>query len=194
MALLRCALRWARTSQFLANIWGFYENLMKAAGTAADGVVWPLGAAPWTADVPGMKLVHEYCQKPPIPRPPISRSITSAASARAWYYMKEAMEVGHKWRDHPPNIKQGCTRRLPVLGRSARRLPEGDVDGGGPSRLHPGPRSTRHASRPFTGRRRSCNPDRRWHHRHDANLRGHPAATIRLAGWRRRSSAARQIK
>lgn len=35
--------------QFMSNIWGIDESLMKAAGTAANGVVWPMGAAVWTS-------------------------------------------------------------------------------------------------------------------------------------------------
>lgn len=41
--------------QFLGNVWGMDENAMKAAGAAADGVVFPVRtAAVWGAEAPGM--------------------------------------------------------------------------------------------------------------------------------------------
>ncbi len=96
--------------QFLSNIWGFDESLMKAAGTAANGVVWPMGAAPWTSDAPGMKLVHDIAQAadPKTTYKPVHymRGVCS------WYYMKEAME----WADKNggisgPNIKKGMYQK-----------------------------------------------------------------------------------
>ncbi|WP_417797696.1 ABC transporter substrate-binding protein [Terasakiella pusilla] len=75
--------------QFLTNVWGMDENVMKAAGKSADGVVFPMGAAAFGADVPGMELV---------------KKINAAGSNEAhhavhymrgvcsFYYMKEAME------------------------------------------------------------------------------------------------------
>ncbi len=45
-------------TQFMANIWGFDENVMRAAGEAADGVVWVMGAAKWAEDVPGMETLR----------------------------------------------------------------------------------------------------------------------------------------
>lgn len=47
-------------AQFLGNVWGMDENAMKAAGTAANGVVFPVRtAAVWGQDVPGMAAVRE---------------------------------------------------------------------------------------------------------------------------------------
>ena len=46
--------------QFLGNVWGMDESAAKAAGEAADGVVFPLRTSViWGADVPGMKTVVE---------------------------------------------------------------------------------------------------------------------------------------
>lgn len=96
--------------QFLSNIWGFDENLMKAAGKSADGVVWPMGAQPWTADVPGMKLVHDIATAadPKTAYKPVHyiRGVCS------YYFMKEAME----WADKNggitgPNIKAGMYQK-----------------------------------------------------------------------------------
>src|SRR5881396_3314133 len=42
--------------QFLGNVWGMDENAAKAAGAAADGVVFPLRTAvAWGGNAPGMK-------------------------------------------------------------------------------------------------------------------------------------------
>lgn len=96
--------------QFIANIWGMDENAMKAAGKAANGVVWVLGAAPWTSDAPGMKLVHEIAKEadPGITYWPVHyiRGICS------FFFMKEAME----WADKNggitgENIKQGMYQK-----------------------------------------------------------------------------------
>jgi branched-chain amino acid transport system substrate-binding protein len=46
--------------QFLGNVWGMDENAMKAAGTAANGVVFPVRTAvTWDGDAPGMATVRE---------------------------------------------------------------------------------------------------------------------------------------
>ncbi len=46
--------------QFLGNVWGMDENAMKAAGAAANGVVFPVRtAAVWGQDAPGMNLARE---------------------------------------------------------------------------------------------------------------------------------------
>jgi branched-chain amino acid transport system substrate-binding protein len=58
--------------QFLGNVWGMDENAMKAAGAAANGVVFPVRTgAVWGQDAPGMATVRE-----------ISR--TSDAAGTAW--------------------------------------------------------------------------------------------------------------
>jgi branched-chain amino acid transport system substrate-binding protein len=46
-------------TQFLTNVWGFDENTVEPAGKAGDGIVWPVGAAEWGADVPGMETIME---------------------------------------------------------------------------------------------------------------------------------------
>src|SRR5947207_12545235 len=46
--------------QFLGNVWGMDENAAKAAGDAANGVVFPLRTAvAWGVDAPGMKTLME---------------------------------------------------------------------------------------------------------------------------------------
>jgi branched-chain amino acid transport system substrate-binding protein len=45
--------------QFLGNVWGMDENAMKAAGTAADGVVFPVRTGVvWGGTAPGMETIH----------------------------------------------------------------------------------------------------------------------------------------
>jgi len=45
--------------QFLGNVWGMDENAMKAAGTAANGVVFPVRtAAVWGGSAPGMETLR----------------------------------------------------------------------------------------------------------------------------------------
>ncbi|MFN7000762.1 MAG: ABC transporter substrate-binding protein, partial [Elioraea tepidiphila] len=46
--------------QFLGNVWGMDENAMKAAGVAANGVVFPVRTGvTWGGDAPGMAAVRE---------------------------------------------------------------------------------------------------------------------------------------
>jgi branched-chain amino acid transport system substrate-binding protein len=96
--------------QFMANIWGYDENAMKAAGKAANGVVWVMGAAAWDADAPGMKLVHEIAKNAdPNVTYETGHYIRGICS---FFYMKEAME----WADKNggitgPNIKQGMYQK-----------------------------------------------------------------------------------
>ncbi|MBN9508965.1 MAG: ABC transporter substrate-binding protein [Alphaproteobacteria bacterium] len=46
--------------QFLGNVWGMDENAMKAAGVAADGVVFPVRTATvWGQEAPGIATLHQ---------------------------------------------------------------------------------------------------------------------------------------
>jgi branched-chain amino acid transport system substrate-binding protein len=95
--------------QFLTNVWGMDENVMKAAGTAANGVVFPMGAAAFGADVPGMKMVN---------------AINAAGSNAdhhnvhylrgvcSFFYMKEAMEwAAANGGITGPKIKEGMYQK-----------------------------------------------------------------------------------
>lgn len=46
-------------TQFMTNVWGWDENSIRATGSAGNGVVWPVSAATWSDNAPGMKLVRE---------------------------------------------------------------------------------------------------------------------------------------
>jgi branched-chain amino acid transport system substrate-binding protein len=75
--------------QFLTNVWGMDENVMKAAGTAANGVVFPMGAAAFGADVPGMKLVKEINAAGSNAD---HHAVHYMRGVCSFFYMKEAME------------------------------------------------------------------------------------------------------
>lgn len=92
--------------QFLSNIWGYDENVMKAAGTAGNGVVWVMGAAAWNSDSPNIKRVHEIAKAgdPTVTYQPVHyvRGLCS------YFFMTEAMEWAAKNGGITgPNIKQG---------------------------------------------------------------------------------------
>lgn len=108
--LKSCATVGVKT-QFMANIWGFDENAMKAAGEAGNGVVWVMGAAKWGDDVPGMKLVQAV-SKTSDPKGAAYRAVHYIRGVCAVYFMKEAME----WADknggiNGPNIKKAMYQK-----------------------------------------------------------------------------------
>ena len=93
--------------QFLANIWGTDEGSLKTAGEAADKLVWVVGAATWTDDVPGMALVREI-SKVSDPSGTEARPVHYIRAVCSVYYMKEAMEAADKMQGGitGPNIKK----------------------------------------------------------------------------------------
>ncbi len=78
--------------QFMANIWGYDENVMKAAQASADGVVWVMGAAKWGDDVPGMELVKAV-SKMSDPKEKAYRAVHYVRGVCSVFFMKEAMEA-----------------------------------------------------------------------------------------------------
>lgn len=78
--------------QFLGNVWGMDENAMKAAGSAANNVVYPVRtSAIWTGKAPGMALMREI-SKTSDPSGNAYRASHYLAAVCATLYMKEAME------------------------------------------------------------------------------------------------------
>jgi len=77
--------------QFLSNVWGMDENGAKAAGDAADGVIFPLRTAVgWGGDAPGMKTVMEI-SKISDPTGKVYRPVHYIAGVCTAMYMKEAI-------------------------------------------------------------------------------------------------------
>ncbi|MGO4717109.1 ABC transporter substrate-binding protein [Bradyrhizobium sp. 2TAF24] len=78
--------------QFLSNVWGMDENAAKAAGEAADGVIFPLRTAVgWGGNAPGMKTVMEI-SKMSDPTGKIYRPVHYVAAVCAALYTKEALD------------------------------------------------------------------------------------------------------
>ena len=82
--------------QFMSNVWGMDENAAKAAGTAADGVIFPLRTAvSWGGDAPGMKTVMDI-SKMSDPSGKVYRPVHYVAAVCTALYMKEAIEWAAK--------------------------------------------------------------------------------------------------
>jgi branched-chain amino acid transport system substrate-binding protein len=82
--------------QFLSNVWGMDENAAKAAGDAANGVVFPLRTAvAWGGNAPGMKTVMEI-SKMSDPTGKVYRPVHYVAAVCTALYMKEAIEWASK--------------------------------------------------------------------------------------------------
>ncbi len=94
--------------QFLSNVWGMDENAAKAAGDAADGVVFPLRTAVgWGGNAPGMKTVMEI-SKMSDPTGKVYRPVHYVAGVCTALYMKEAIEWAAKNGGvNGPNVKKG---------------------------------------------------------------------------------------
>ena len=82
--------------QFLGNVWGMDENAAKAAGEAANGVVFPVRtAATWSGDAAGLKTMRDI-SKVSDPSGAAYRPVHYLAAICTTFYMKEAMEWAEK--------------------------------------------------------------------------------------------------
>jgi branched-chain amino acid transport system substrate-binding protein len=82
--------------QFMGNVWGMDENAAKAAGDAANGVVFPVRTAvAWGVDAPGMKTVMEI-SKMSDPSGTTYRPVHYVAAVCTALYMREAVEWAAK--------------------------------------------------------------------------------------------------
>jgi branched-chain amino acid transport system substrate-binding protein len=80
----------------MGNVWGMDENAAKAAGDAANGVVFPLRTAvAWGVDAPGMKTVMEI-SKMSDPSGTAYRPVHYVAAVCTALYMREAVEWAAK--------------------------------------------------------------------------------------------------
>ncbi len=79
--------------QFLGNVWGMDENAMKAAGTAANGVIFPVRTeAVWGGTGPGMETIRAISRTSD-PAGTAYRPVHYLAGACAAMLMVEAMET-----------------------------------------------------------------------------------------------------
>jgi branched-chain amino acid transport system substrate-binding protein len=94
--------------QFLGNVWGMDENAAKAAGEAANGVVFPVRTGvTWGGDAPGMKTL-EAISKGSEAAGGAYRPVHYLAGICSALYMKEAMDwAAANGGVTGPNVKQG---------------------------------------------------------------------------------------
>jgi branched-chain amino acid transport system substrate-binding protein len=94
--------------QFLGNVWGMDENAAKAAGDAADGVVFPLRTAiTWNSDAPGAATLREI-SKLSDPSGNAYRPVHYIAGVCTALYLKEAMDwAARNGGIIGPNVKKG---------------------------------------------------------------------------------------
>ncbi len=82
--------------QFLGNVWGMGEEAMKAAGSAANGLVFPLRTAvTGTGNAPGLATFKDI-SKMSDPSGNAYRTVHYMAAVCTVMYMKEAMEWADK--------------------------------------------------------------------------------------------------
>lgn len=111
IALLKACATLGVKTQMMANIWGMDENAMKATGEAANGVVWVMGAATWSEDVPGMKTVRDVSSMSD-PRGTTYRAVHYIRGVCAVFFMKEAMAwAAGNGGITGPNIKKGMYQK-----------------------------------------------------------------------------------
>ncbi len=94
--------------QFLANVWGWDENSIKAARESGDGVAVFLGAPSWKDDAPGMATVRAV-SKMSDPSGETYRNLHYMRGICTVYFMKDAMVAADKMPGgiNGPNIKKG---------------------------------------------------------------------------------------
>jgi len=93
--------------QFVANVWGYDENVMKAAGQAADGVVVAVRTGSiWTDNNPGMETVRKISAMSD-PSGKTYRQLSYITGICSAAYMAEAVDWAAKNGGITgPNIKQ----------------------------------------------------------------------------------------
>jgi branched-chain amino acid transport system substrate-binding protein len=98
--------------QFMGNVWGMDENAAKAAGDAANGVVFPLRTAvAWGGNAPGMKTVMEI-SKMSDPSGTAYRPVHYVVAVCTALYMREAVEWAAKNGGATgPNVVKGFYQR-----------------------------------------------------------------------------------
>lgn len=91
--------------QFVSNVWGFDELAAPAAGKSGDGIVFPVGAAPWGADVPGMETIRAV-SKVSDPSGKESRALHYMRGVCSVFFMRDAMKAAaEKGEITGPSIK-----------------------------------------------------------------------------------------
>lgn len=89
-------------TQFMTMVWGFDENVVKSAGEASDGIVWPVGSALWDSKTPGMNLIHEIMAK----NGRTDETLHYIRGVCSAFYMRDAMTMaGAKGDITGPTIK-----------------------------------------------------------------------------------------
>ena len=167
--------------QFLGNVWGMDENAAKAAGAAADGVVFPLRTAvAWGGNAPGMKTFMEI-SKMSDATGAAYRPVHYIAGVCTALYMKEAVEWAAKNGGATgENVKKGFYQKKDwVPAGGGRRLQPLDLHRDGSPR-HAEGRSLSHE-----GRRRDRRPAQRSRqerrHQDGQGEDDRPAAQARVA-------------
>lgn len=89
--LRQCSMIELKT-QFMANVWGFDENVMKEAGFAANGVVWVMGATHWNDNVAGMYTVRQISMMSD-PEQSKYRTTHYIRGVCSMFLLKEAIEI-----------------------------------------------------------------------------------------------------
>ncbi|HEY0876826.1 MAG TPA: ABC transporter substrate-binding protein [Zeimonas sp.] len=93
-------------TQFMGNVWAMDENALKAAGDAANGTVFVVGAAAWNSDAPGMKTVREISKVSDASGNEY-RPVHYMRGICSVYYMRDAMVAADKAGGiSGPNIKK----------------------------------------------------------------------------------------
>lgn len=107
ISLLKTCAELGVETQFLANIWGYDENVMKAAGAAADGVVWVMGASAWGEPGEGASLLREVSRMSD-PKGGRYRAVHYIRGVCAMFFLKEALALADAMADGitGPNVKE----------------------------------------------------------------------------------------
>jgi branched-chain amino acid transport system substrate-binding protein len=98
ISLLKVCAELGVDTQFMANIWGYDENVMKAAGEAADGVVWVMGATTWAERVAGVSVLRDVSRMSD-PKGERYRAVHYIRGVCAVFFLKEALQLADAMED-----------------------------------------------------------------------------------------------
>lgn len=180
IAVLKACKNVGADVQFLGNVWGMDENAAKAAGEAADGVVFPLRSAiPFNGAAPDARICRRFPRIPTRPGRLPSCPLCRRRMHRALHERGDRLG-GEAWRHHRRKRQERILSEEGLgAGRHGGRVQAFDLDRNR-SPAHAQYRSLSH-SRQRCDRCSAPRSHQEWHHQARKGRDDRPAAQAGMA-------------